>query len=289
MKFASAALSAHLAQGQTTLTTCLTVTRTDGVVVGLTELDQDVSFNGVTYSSYPGFSRLNLQGKHNLDVTSVQLDGIIDGTVIVRDDIIARRYDYADVEVFMVNWADLSMGKMTLLTGRFGTVTINEYGFSVELRGMSYQTIAVGGELSSPTCRVDLGSPRCGIDVTPLMQTGTVGSTDGFKTMTVTGITIGTTVTSPNFNGGLLTWLTGANAGLSSEVNSITGAGALVLHLDAFLEINAGDTFSLQPGCDKTFLTCVNVFNNGINIQGEPDVPGDDHLLDYPDYLPPHS
>lgn len=289
MKFASGALAAHIAQGQTTLTTCLTITRTDGVIVGLTELDQDIAFGGVTYISSTGFSRLNLQNKQNLDTSTVELNGMIDGVTIIRDDIIAQRYDYADIEVFMLNWADPSMGKITLLTGRFGTVTIKEFGFTVELRGMSYQTIAVGGELSSPTCRVDLGSPRCGFDVTPLMQSGTVGSTDGFKTMSVSGITIGTTPTSPNFNGGLLTWLTGANAGLSSEVSSITGAGALVLHLDALLEINAGDTFSLQPGCDKTFLTCVKVFNNGVNFQGEPDVPGDDHLLDYPDYLPPHS
>ena len=288
MKFFSGSLASHIAQGQTSVTTCLTITRTDGVVVGLTELDQDISFGGVTYHCYPGFSRLNLQNKQNLEDTTVQVEGPIDGTVITRDDIVAQRYDYANAVVLLVNYADLT-GSGTLMTGRFGTVTIKEYEWSVELRGMSYQTIAVGGELCSPTCRVDLGSPRCGIDVTPLMQSGTVGSTDGFKTMTVSGITVGTTPTSPSFNGGLLTWLTGGNAGLSGEVNSLTGSGALELHLDALLEINAGDTFSLQPACDKTFLTCVNVYANGINFQGEPDVPGDDHLLDYPDYLPPHS
>jgi uncharacterized phage protein (TIGR02218 family) len=283
MKFASAALQSHLAQGQTSVTTAMIITRTDGVIIGLTELDADIEVNGVNCLSYPGYSRLNLQNKQNLETTSVQVDGFIDGTIITRDDIIAQRYDYAAVQVFLVNWGDGTQGAMTLLTGSFATVTINEYGWSVELRGMSYQTTFVGGELCSPTCRVDLGS------LGALAQTGTVESSDGFKNLTVSGITIGTTPASLNFNGGLLTWLTGANAGLSTEVSSITGAGALALQLDSLAEIAAGDTFSLSPGCDKTFNTCVVVFTNGINFQGEPDVPGDDHLLDYPDYLPPHS
>ena len=41
---------------------------------------------------------------------------------------------------------------------------------------------------------------------------------------------------------------------------------------------------SLHPGldCDKRWKTCVEVFANGINFQGFPDIPGDDFLTAYP-------
>ena len=34
--------------------------------------------------------------------------------------------------------------------------------------------------------------------------------------------------------------------------------------------------------CDKRFETCVQVFENGANFQGFPDIPGDDFLTAYP-------
>lgn len=251
--------------------------------MGFTELDQDIGFNGVTYVSASGFTRFNLQDKENLDTSTIQLDGMLD-TVVTRDDVVARRYDYANVEVFMVNWADLSMGKMILFTGRFGPVMLKEFTFSVELRTLSYQTTAIGGELCSPICRVDLGSPRCGFDVSAIMQTGTVSSTDGFKNITVSGVSEGTY----KLAGGLITWTGGANVNLSDEVNSFV-SGVISLKLESLLEINPGDTFRIQPGCDKTMSTCVTVFANGVNFQGEPYVPGYDHMLDYPNYQPPHK
>ena len=38
------------------------------------------------------------------------------------------------------------------------------------------------------------------------------------------------------------------------------------------------------PGraCDKTWATCREVFGNGVNFQGFPDIPGDDYLTAYP-------
>jgi uncharacterized phage protein (TIGR02218 family) len=281
MKAASAAFIAYLQQGQTTFTTCVTITRTDGMIMGLTELDQDIVFNSVTYLSGSGFARYNLQDRQNLDTSSIQLDGMVDA-VITRDDIIARRYDYAAVEFFQVNWADLGAGKLILFTGKLGVMTVKEFSFSVELRPLSYQTTGTGGELCSPTCRVDFGSPRCGFNVDTIMQNGTVSSSDGFRTMTVGGIS------GLNIGGGLLTWTSGLNANLSGEIQSFVG-GVLTLNIESFLDINPGDTFRVQPGCDKTMFTCVTVFGNGVNFQGEPTVPGYDHMLDYPNYQPPRK
>ena len=44
-----------------------------------------------------------------------------------------------------------------------------------------------------------------------------------------------------------------------------------------------GDKLRLFPGCDKTNVTCIAKFNNGINFVGEPYVPGEDIYGQYPD------
>jgi uncharacterized phage protein (TIGR02218 family) len=41
-----------------------------------------------------------------------------------------------------------------------------------------------------------------------------------------------------------------------------------------------GNSFSLVAGCDKSFTTCAEKFNNAINFRGEPHVPGIDKMLE---------
>ena len=48
-------------------------------------------------------------------------------------------------------------------------------------------------------------------------------------------------------------------------------------------EVAVGDNYSLRPGCDKTFSTGKDRYNNVKNFRGEPNVPGSDQILSYPD------
>lgn len=280
MKSASTDLAAHLLQGQTTLSTCYKVARTDGVTQGFTDHDKDLIIGGLTYLASSGFLKSNLTDKANLETSNIQVDGMINAGMTVAD-LRARRYDYADVQIFMVNWADLTMGKIILLTGKFGPVTINEFGFSVTLNGVSGRLQNIRGDLFQPTCRVDLGSPQCGVDMDALEQEGTVLTTDGRRNLTASGLS----GVDGYFAGGLLTWLTGDNAGESVEVREWTsGSGALILYMKTLASIAVGDTFKLIPGCDKLISTCSKKFSNVINFRGEPYVPGTDYLLTIPDY-----
>jgi uncharacterized phage protein (TIGR02218 family) len=47
-------------------------------------------------------------------------------------------------------------------------------------------------------------------------------------------------------------------------------------------EIAPGDGAELTQGCDKMFATC-KLYANQVNFRGEPHVPGQDELLNYPD------
>jgi hypothetical protein len=77
------------------------------------------------------------------------------------------------------------------------------------------------------------------------------------------------------YDGGLLKWETGLNAGRAQEIKSWAG-GKLKLFQRPFHIPQNGDRFVLHPGCDKTRATCNTKFSNILNFRGEPDVPGQD-------------
>lgn len=80
------------------------------------------------------------------------------------------------------------------------------------------------------------------------------------------------------FDYGLLTMTSGASEGLSMEVKSYV-PGQITLQLPFPFTVAAGDTYSLTAGCDRSFATCRDRFNNVVNFRGEPYVPGLDSLV----------
>jgi len=88
------------------------------------------------------------------------------------------------------------------------------------------------------------------------------------------------------FNGGAALFEVGNNAGRALEVRDFTeGAGSQVIELitDLPFDVVIGDKLRIFPGCDKTNAFCISKFNSGITFVGEPYVPGEDILGQYPD------
>lgn len=80
---------------------------------------------------------------------------------------------------------------------------------------------------------------------------------------------------------GLLTFTSGANAGIAKEIKTFTSAGGVIELWEAFpFAIAVGDTFTIQAGCRKRFgEDCQGKFDNPINFQGFPHVPGENRVL----------
>ena len=88
------------------------------------------------------------------------------------------------------------------------------------------------------------------------------------------------------FNGGGCKFESGNNAGRALEVRDFTeGVGSQVVELISDLPFDTviGDKLRIFPGCDKTNATCISKFNSGKTFVGEPYVPGEDILGQYPD------
>ena len=278
MKSASTQLAAHVASETTTLATCWKVTRKDGAVLGFTDHDQNIVFGGLIYEASTGYTRSAIHTIADLSVDNLDIQSALDSETLIADDLRDGLWDNAEVEIFLVNWQNLSQGRILLKRGSIGQVELQDNVFKAELRGLTQSLQQQIVELYTPDCRADLGDARCKVNLAPLTVTGTVtAATDRY------GFTDASrTEADGTWNGGLVTWTGGANAGRKMEIGSFAG-GAFTLFLPMPSAIAVGDAYSLQPGCDKSFATCKARYGNGNNFRGEPYVPGTDQTLQYPD------
>ncbi len=275
MKNLSSELSTHLGQEVTSTATCWKVTRRDGVVLGFTDHDADIEFEAVSYLAASGFTPTAIESSAQLSVDNLDIEGMLDASVITEADILAGKYDFAEVEVFLVNYADVSQGRMILRTGWIGEVRVQGKQFMAEMRGLTQQISTRIGSHYSPGCRADFGDASCKIDASTYTVSGTVSTGASRQVFEDSA----RAESAGYFASGKVSFTSGDNAGLSMEVKEFN-AGAFTLVLPLPYVIDAGDAYEAVAGCDKNFTTCVAQFNNAVNFRGEPHVPGTDKLME---------
>ncbi|MCC7260039.1 MAG: DUF2163 domain-containing protein, partial [Alphaproteobacteria bacterium] len=274
-KSISAALQGHLAGEVTTLATCWKLTRTDSTVLGFTDHTEHLLFESVNYLASAGFTPSAVHTSADLAVDNLELEGVLDADAIAEEDVMAGLYDFAEIEIFMVNYADLSQGALKLRRGNLGEVTLKGGQFVAEVRGLAQRLSQTLGALYSPLCRAKLGDGRCGVDMGSHTETGSVTS------VTSNQIFVDTARTEADgyFDFGKVTFTSGDNEGLSMEVKQFS-SGRITLVLPMPYAIGIGDDYSIEAGCDKTLGTCIGRFSNAVNFRGEPHVPGIDRMLE---------
>lgn len=286
MRTASVALAAHLSGSAHTIATCWLVTRTDHQVFGFTNHDQDLAIDGVVYEAALGMNPSTIESRDDLSVANANASGFIDSEAITDDDLRAGVWDHATVRVFDVNWADLTMGHLKQLRGWLGEFTLVRNAYTSELRGLATAFNKSIGELVGPSCSATVGDARCKVDLTDYTTTGEVTAVTTNRAFD-TDLASSTVRLTPSatgaptlgyFDAGLMTWLTGANAGRLIEVKTYAVDGAVALQLPMANGVAPGDTFSVSAGCGKSREICAAEFGNVVNFRGFPDLPGIDKV-----------
>lgn len=280
MKTLSAALQAHLDEGTTTLCWCWKITRRDGVVLGFTDHDNLLAFDGVDYEPESGFAASEIRAGSELNVDSQDAQGVLSSDRITEADIIDGRYDDADVEVWRVNWS--SVGQRVLLRrGAIGEVRRGKLAFTAEMRSMAHVLDQATGRTYQYTCDAALGDARCGVNLSDpaFSGGGQVTSMMRDRAFIVSGLG---GFDGSWFDHGVLTWTSGPNAGRRAEV-MLHGKSGSVVSL-SLLEapvhaIAPGQTFTIVAGCDKQHTTCAAKFANILNFRGFPHIPGQDSII----------
>jgi uncharacterized phage protein (TIGR02218 family) len=268
MRPLSAPLLAHYQQPLQTLARCVRIERQDGIVLGLTEHDQDLFFEEVTYSSAAGYRSTALQTSHQLAVGTVEIEGILHAAGVAQQEIVAGLFDNAHIEIFEVNYADLSQGKLVLLCGYWGETQLQGQRFITEFRSTAQNLQQPVGECYSPTCRAQLGDARCSVDLNFFTHPGSVTAVISATEIMAADLT----QADHYFTGGHLLWESGANRAIPSVILSFQAGGRVVFERPPY-SVKDGDSIVATAGCNKRLVTCRAKFNNVVNFRGEPFVP----------------
>jgi uncharacterized phage protein (TIGR02218 family) len=279
----SAALYAHLATGATTLCRVWILTRKDGVVMGFTDHDRDLSVEGITCRAGAGLSARALQQTTGLSVDNSEAVGALSDASITEADIQAGRFDGAAVNVYLVNWSAPDE-RIVEFRGFLGEITRSGGAFRAELRGLTELLNQPQGHAFQAGCSAVLGDRRCKFDT---------GASGFFVEIALEAVTDGRvfgfagfpSFTDRWFQHGRFEVRSGEAVGLVGvvKIDRVEGAGRRIeLWQSITANLVAGDLIRITAGCDKSAATCRTKFGNFLNFRGFPHIPGEDWLTSYP-------
>ena len=277
------ALLSHLATGTSTVCRAWTVRRRDGLVLGFTDHDRDLQVDGVACRADTGMTARSLQQTTGLSVDNSEAFGALSAAAITEDDLTAGRFDGAEVQAYLVNWA-APEDFVLQFRGSLGEISRVDGSFKAELRGLAELLNRPQGMAYTPGCSAVLGDGRCRFD---LAQPGY------FAEVAVDGVEDGRVFTFHSFasfedrwfEGGRFSVVGGAAAGLVGVVKIDRSEGVqrrVELWQSLRAPIAAGDMVRIHAGCDKSANACRAKFANFLNFRGFPHIPGEDWLASYP-------
>lgn len=261
-KYIPAALQAHYEAEAVTVTLIMRIRVKTGQVYGFTDLDVAVWYDPAAYDPgntgddwgmiehkalNGGFSMSRLEGAANLTVDNAEMTILPGDASITPQQMLAGFLDSADVRIYRVNFADLSMGHECIAVGKLGQTKVSENYGTLEFLSLVSQLKQPEAELQTIQCRHIFGGPGC-----PKEYTWTDGEVDAVDPAQPHRIFADSSLTpGDNFYvPGVVEWLTGENAGLQMDVEQNT-AGTFALMLPMGYRIEIGDTFRVRQDCTK--------------------------------------
>ena len=278
MKHLSPALQAHLDSGTTTLAWCWHVRRADGVTQGFTDHDHDLTFDDTTFEAATGFTASDMKESVGLAVDNLEVSGALSAASLNETELAAGLYDNAAVEIWRVNWRDVSQ-RVRMRSGTLGEVKRAGATFAAEIRGLAHVLQQPKGRLYQYTCDAVLGDARCSVPLATaaFRATATVITASAHTlTVTLTG-----SYAADWFTRGLAVVASGPNTNARSEIrrHALIGSAITIDLWQPFpTALSAGDTLTITAGCDKLSATCASKFSNIANFRGFPHMPGNDFV-----------
>ncbi|MFD3191062.1 DUF2163 domain-containing protein [Sedimentitalea sp. HM32M-2] len=274
---------AHIETGLTTLCRCWAITRKDGTVFGFTDHDRALAFDGIEFKADSGLSALALQQSTGLSVDNTEAVGVLSDASVRDEEIVAGRFDGAEVRAWLVNWADVNV-RWLQFRGHIGELRRSGGGFQAELRGLTEALNRPMGRIYQKPCTAVLGDNGCrfGLNTAgyfterPVEQ---VTDTREFQWQNMSEFEPGW------FARGRLVVQSGPAEGLWGMIKQDrfqNGARVIELWEPIRSQVSEGDVVRLEAGCDKRMETCRKKFNNILNFQGFPDIPGEDWMMTVP-------
>jgi uncharacterized phage protein (TIGR02218 family) len=282
VKPASYALKAYLdaariGDAPLTIADCFTFTLAAGQTFHLTNWDQSISWNGVTYvANSILIDGLKYKCAVGLEVDKQQITlaaypaTTINGAPAMQA-IANGAFDGARVQryrVFLSNYLTGGVDGVLLFQGRVSTVdsvgrTQAKLTIASDLVVLEYD---MPHNLFSATCSHVLYDQGCTVSRGAFTFSGSIGAGSSQTQINWAGAQTGMLQGALNMQSGL-------NAGVRTTIRAVNPGVSLVLLYPLPSPVTAGDLFVAYFGCDHTISTCKAKFNNVIHFRGFPFVP----------------
>lgn len=276
-------LHAHLQSGLTTVCRCWAITRTDGQEYGFTDHDMELRFDGLVFKASTGLTAAAIEQATGLSIDNSEAMGALSDASVRDEDIEAGRFDGAEVRAWLVNWANLDQ-RMLQFRGSIGELRRAGGAFHAELRGLTDLLNRPLGRVYQKPCTAVLGDRVCRFNiVTPGYSVE--AEILGFDGGTLLRLLGGETADEAWFERGRLDVVSGPANGLWASIKQdsrIDVGREITLWSSIGGGLAIGDRVKLTAGCDKRMETCRLKFNNTLNFQGFPDLPGEDWVMAVP-------
>lgn len=265
----------------TTLARAWAVLRADGLRLGFTDHDTELRFEGMRFRPDSGLTARALMQGAGLAVDNTEAEGALSDDAITERDLMAGRWDGADLRLWEVDWRDVSQRRL-IFSGSLGEVTRASGAFRAELRGLTEPLGAPLGRVYHPRCAACLGDAACRVELTPdslRHETGFASCDEGrvFRFNNFPAYDAGW------FEHGVLLVLDGGAEGLKSAIKSDVASPGGLREMELWEPLaiipQPGDRLRLTAGCDKRAATCRTKFANFLNFRGFPHLPPEDWLI----------
>ena len=278
--------------------TCWKVTRTDGVIHRYTDHDCAIDVSGETYTPTGGFRSSALRRSGELRGINKEFEGIVSDDGISVETLRQGKLRMAAVDEYLVDWRYQWAGVFRANKYSITKVSYNLEEWKAECSGLTTRLQRKVGRTYSWNCDANLGDARCGKSLAGLFTATlcVVAAPSGLSGLSSLPTRRAFNLIHPSafdasanplkapssWQYGKLTWTTGANEGLESEIKrvwAVEGSDTTIeveLFKQTPLDIAATDVATLQMGCDKRFSTCRDRFDNVENFRGFTEIPGVD-------------
>jgi uncharacterized phage protein (TIGR02218 family) len=281
MRDLSDSVRASLTRGETSLCTCWRIVRRDGVTMGFTDHDRDLTVAGVLHVAGSGLEGGAFETTLGLAVGGAEASGALSAAALTEEDLANGLYDGAQVEIRRVDWSAPD-NAVLIDVAAIGEVKRGARAFTAELRTLAHELDQERGRLYRAQCDADLGDARCGFAFKSepfVMERSALENCSAYTLRVALG-----DEGAGWREGGRVVILSGRGAGASAAVRAhrVEGAvHALTLWTPLARSPAAGDRLRVYAGCDKRFETCRDKFSNMANFRGFPHMPGNDHVIGY--------
>lgn len=158
------AMAARIESGAASLCHVWLVTRADGVRLGFTDHDRDLSIDVVTCRAASGWTAGTADLPAGLAPGGAAASGALDDAAVTEADIRAGLYDGAAVELWRVDWSEPQL-RVQLWRGTISRLVREGGGFIAEMDGPLAALERVVGRTYGRSCDAVLGDERCRVNL----------------------------------------------------------------------------------------------------------------------------